>query len=210
MHSIIAQVGQDDLALFGLAVFFVLSGLLAYFYLSYWNLAGKKGISPYTGLPLRPAHELTYSTKERVRMFLREQGSSENRPFDFNKAALCRDTGRLFPDCSTFFGGFQLDWSFINKKARGNFLSWGSLSENKKNEIIKAHDPLTGFQTEFSSRNPSPRMVEESFALQKPGPLYADPDSLCLVGWKLVPGTEIEVLIVQRPKKIHVVKYTNA
>lgn len=205
-----AQIGQDDLALFGLALFFVLFGLITYFYLSYWNIGAKKGISPYTGLPMRPARELTYAMKERVRMFLREQGGSENRPFDFNQAALCRDTGRLFPDCTTFFGGVQLDWSFIQKKARGNFLSWGSLSEDKKREIISVHDPLTGFQTEFSSRNPSPRMVEESFAIQKPGPLYADPETLCLVGWKRVPETDLEVLIVQRPKKIHVVKYTHA
>lgn len=200
-----AVVTQGDLALFGLTLFLVLAGLTFYFFNSFWKADLKRGVSPYTGLPLRPAQELTYLAKDKVTAYLRSLAEFENRPFEFDQAALCRETGRLFPNCATWTGKFDLDWSFIRKRYKGNFVSWGSLSAEKKAEIRKRHDPLTGFQTEFSSKNPSPRYVEDEYALERPGPLYVDPDTGVLLGWKVVPDTELEVLIVQKPKQIHLV-----
>ncbi len=202
----IAQIGQEDIALFVLFLIGVLALLVGYFFLSYWKSERKRGESPYTGMPLRFASELTYLAKDKVRAYLKSYGEFDNRPFDFSSAALCRDTGRLFPECVTWTGAIKLDWSFIQKRCKGNFVSWGSLTPERRKEILAAHDPLFGFQTDFSSPNPSPRMVDEKFALAKPGPLYVDPESMVILGWKAVPETELEVLIVQKPKKIHVVK----
>lgn len=198
-------LNQGDIVLFGLVLFLVLAGLIFYFYHNFWRVDLKSGLSPYTGMPVRPARELTYYTKDKIYAYLRGLAEYENRPFDFDQAALCRDTGRIFPDCATWLGGYSLDWSFLRKRYKGNFVSWGSLTEERKKEIKKMHDPLDGYQVLFSSKNPSPRHVEEDFALMKPGPLYVDPDTGVFLGWKIVPDTELEVMIVQKPRKTHMV-----
>ena len=36
--------------------------------------------------------------------------------------------------------------------------------------------------------------------MTRPGPLYVDIETKVLLGWKVVPGTDLEVLIVQKPK----------
>ncbi len=73
--------------------------------------------------------------------------------------------------------------------------------------MIDRHESLEGFQIELSSKTANPRAIEPQYALAQPGPLYVDIDSLVLVGWKSVPYTDLEVLIVQRPKPIP--KYTH-
>lgn len=198
-------ITQGDLAFFGLTLFLVLAGLLFFFFNTYYKAGLNRGLSLYTGMPLRSAQELTYASKDKVYAFLRGLAEFDNRPFDFDRAGFCRDTGRIFPNCATWTGKFDLDWNFIRKRYKGNFVSWGSLSPEKKKEIRAKHDSLEGFQTEFSSKNPSPRHVEDEFALEKPGPLYVDPDTAVLIGWKRVPDTDLEVLIVQKPRTIHLV-----
>lgn len=79
-------------------------------------------------------------------------------------------------------------------------MSWGSLADDQKAEFFYAHDSLEGFEYEYSSTNPSPRQVEREFAFSKPGPLYADLRTKNLLGWKIVPDTDLELLIVQKPK----------
>lgn len=165
-----------------------------------WRLSQKPpSLSPYSGMPLRPATCLSYFSIERVVKFLYPYRQYENRIFDFQKAALCRETGRIFPDCITWYDAIRVDWSFIQKKCQGNYVSWGSLTQDQKKAIQLLHDSLEGFQTELSSQNPAPRMIEEKYVLEKPGPLYVDIQSGILIGWKCVPDTELEVLIVQKP-----------
>lgn len=160
----------------------------------------RRGVaSPYSGMPLRHGRELTFEKKDRIHHFLTSIGDYENRPFDFEKAAFCRETGRVFQNCVTWTGKIVLDWNFITKRHKGNFVAWGSLSPEKQKEIKQQHGALEGFQLEMTSKNPSPRLVEESIAMAKPGPLYVDPETCVFVGWKIVPGTELEVLIVQKP-----------
>lgn len=64
---------------------------------------------------------------------------------------------------------------------------------------MRAHDSLDGFQFTYSSKNPGPRQIEGRYALSSPGPLYVDLETYTLLGWKNVPGTDLEVLIVQKP-----------
>ena len=124
--------------------------------------------------------------------------------FDVTQAALCRDTGRLFPNALTWYGTLKVDWKFLRKRYPGNFVSWGSLSEFQQLKIRDKHGSLEGFQTEFSSPTPSPRAIEPEYAYKKPGPLYVDIDTSVLLGWKEVPETDLEVLIVQRPREIYI------
>lgn len=193
---------------FILFVFFVLVTLVLL--IVYFAYSLKKGrdytsSSPYSGMPLRRASELTYSSKDQILRYLNNLRDFDNRMFDLDKAALCRETGRIFPNALTWSDKIKVDWSFLKKRYPGNFVSWGSLSEEAKKDIRAAHHSLYGFQTEFSSPQPAPRMVDYETALRKPGPLYVDLDSKILLGWKCIPDTEFEVLIVQKPKTISLI-----
>lgn len=195
-------MANGDFAFFLLLLLGTVAGLIFYFLHLLRAGEGRADGCPYTGVPLRPASELSYLLKHQVAVYLRNLRSFDNRPFDIDKAAFSRDTGRLFPNSLTWTGAIRLNWGFLARRYRGHWVSWGSLSAEQQKEIRQAHVTLEGFQTEFSSRQPSPRLVEESFALTKPGPLYVDIDTKVLMGWKSVPDTSLEVLIVQKPFQI--------
>ena len=91
--------------------------------------------------------------------------------------------------------------AFCKSGILGNYVSWGSLTKESQDAIRDAHASLDGFQTSESSPTPSPRAIEPEYVYTKPGPLYVDLETKVLLGWKVVPGTELEVLIVQKPIK---------
>lgn len=156
---------------------------------------------PYTGLPLQPAFAIPLPTKQKIYAYLRDFGGFDNRPFRFAKAAFDRESGRIFQDCVDWKGKMELDWTFLLKKYQGQWISWGSLSEEMKRKVKERHSTIDGFQTERSSPEPSPTKVESMYVYTKPGPLYVDINSMVLMGWKLVPDTSVEVLIVQQPDR---------
>lgn len=123
----------------------------------------------------------------------------DNGLFDLSRAAICRTTGRIFPDSVTWHGSIRVDWNFLQKRYPGEYVSWGSLTQEQKTIIKEKHLSLEGFQTEFSSPKSSPRLIEPQYAYASPGPLYVDIRTGILLGWKCVPDTELEVLIVQKP-----------
>lgn len=159
-------------------------------------------LSPYTKLPLRRASDLPHYSKECVLRYLFEMQQYHNPMFDFEKAAFCRETGRIFSNVVTRFGTIKVDWTFLNKRYSGNYVSWGSLSEYQQEMIRAAHHSLEGFQTEYSSREPAPSKIEPLYAMTTPGPLYVDLETKILLGWKIVPLTDLEVLVVQKPRGI--------
>lgn len=177
-------------------------GALAFFCWFNWRLSHRTvDNSPYTGLPLRRGADLGFYQAEQVYKYLFDLKQYDNRMFDLKKAAFCRDTGRIFPDAINWLDCIRVDWNFLQKRFKGHFVSWGSLTFAQQEAIRAMHDSLEGFETIFSSSQPQPKMVEPEFAFRKPGPLYVDVNTNVLVGWKEVPGTELEVLIVQRPVK---------
>jgi len=187
------------LALAILATFFVLGFTLWY---SIKFSEQSRGRSPYTGMPLRRAKELSYYSMERIILFLNSFGEYDNRPFYFRKSAFCRDTGRIFPKCITWLDTIKLDWTFLQKRYPGTWVSWGSLNDVQQQAIREAHFSLEGFQTSQSSPSPAPRAIEPEYVYTIPGPLYVDLQTKTLLGWKMVPDTEFEVLIVQKPKRM--------
>lgn len=158
-------------------------------------------ISLFGNLPLRPAIELSYESIGRVYLFMTAIHQFDNRMFSIHRASVCRATGRIFPNSIDFFGRIHVDWNHLRKRYRGNYVSWGSLNEEQQADVIRLHRSLEGFQTQISSPLPSPRAITAEYSLQKPGPLYVDVETKVLLGWKQVPGTELEVLIVQKPKR---------
>lgn len=190
--------GQIGVVIGVMLVIFTFMGMFGY--IAWWlTRTPRYVLSPYTGMPLWRAHLLPYTTKMRVHEYLQSYHQYDNRPFDFRKAAYCRETGRLFPDCVTWNKKIVLDWSFIQKRYPGNWISWGSLSPEWKEKIRNKHENLDGFQIARSSTRPSPRQIEPTFAYLKPGPLYVDIDTAFLLGWKEVPESQMEVFILQKP-----------
>lgn len=187
---------------FGIAVLLAFFLLFAAFWFGHWLTRREASNSPYTGLPLRRASSISYYSLERVYRLLHERYQYENRFFDIKKAALCRETGRIFPDCVTWYDVIKIDWGFLQKRFPGSYVSWGSLTEMQKEDVRSVHGSLDGFETRFSSPTPSPRLIEPQYAMHKPGPLYVEINTGTLVGWLAVPDTDLEVLIVQKPLKV--------
>lgn len=158
--------------------------------------------SPYSALPTRRSHELSYATIGKIALYLQSLHQFDNRMFNIHRVAVCLETGRVFPNAINSFGKMHLDWTFLQKRYPGHWVSWGSLSYRQQQAIRDAHHTLAGYQTEKSSPEPSPRLVSREYAMTHPGPLYVDLETMVLLGWKRVPGTDLEVLIVQKPKRI--------
>lgn len=185
-----------------LAILLSLIVLLASCIFSYKLINQPPSLSPYTKAPLRYASDLSFDSKERVLRFLFEMHQYDNSMFDLEKAAFCRETGRIFSHAVTWYGVIKVDWNFLNKRFPGRYVSWGSLSDSQKELISSFHHSLEGFQTEYSSPHPAPSSVDAFYAMTIPGPLYVDFDRKILLGWKSVPLTDLEVLVVQKPKGI--------
>lgn len=139
------------------------------------------------------------SLTRQVEEFLKGLPQPENGPFDINYAAICRDTKRIFPNAVTRGEVIRLNWDFLDKRYRGNWVSWGSLSEMQQGMIKLHHRSVEGFQLEKSCPNRKPEDIESWYAILRPGPLYVDVATKILLGWQRVPGTDFEVLVVKKP-----------
>jgi hypothetical protein len=200
--SSFAVIVHGDVIFFWFSVILVIALFIGFAWVAWRFGQERTSVSPYSGMPLRKASDLKFYSAEKVLHYLYDHQEYDNRPFDLKKAALCRETGRIFPKCVDLFGNINLNWSFLQKRYPGNYVSWGSLTKSQQDAILAIHDPLTGYQTEFSSKTAIPRLVEPEFAMSKPGPLYVDFETKVLLGWKQVPGTDLEVMIVQKPIKV--------
>lgn len=144
--------------------------------------------------------DVAKSIQSYVNAFIAEEPYPNDNPqIDFSEAAICNETGRIFSNCVAQNARISLDWSFLQKRCQGTYVSWGSLSEHEQAVIKLLHGALDGFQTAASSTKLRPESVEREYALLAPGPLYVDRKTKIVIGWKKVPGTYFEVLIVQRP-----------
>ena len=135
-----------------------------------------------------------------VDVFMQDQPQPENPKIDFAAAAYCPATGRIFPNCVGPNEQVTLTWDFLSHRHKGTYVSWGSLSEEEQGILKLLHGSLEGYQTEKSSKRFRPEDVEEEFCSLAPGPLYVDRKEKVVIGWKKVPGTHFEVLVVQRPR----------
>jgi len=198
------EINTQEIFFFALLVFFVFGFLCLFYYINWLRKKGGKNLCPYTGKPLRKAHDLPSRTQEKVIRYLYDLHDYYNRIFDFNKAAFCRETGRIFPNAVNALGVIDVDWSFLQKRFPGHFVSWGSLTPEQQLIVQEKHGSLKDFQIDESSPKPRPMDVDLFFAYSKPGPLYVDIETKVLLGWKEVPETDLEVLIVQKPRKIYI------
>lgn len=200
MEDVIDPQSNLRVMLFAVAVLLFFFLFIAIFCVSWWLSKNPSSPSPYTGLPLRRASDISYYSAEKIILYMRSFAQYDNRVYKLHKAALCRETGRLFFDCVTIFDTIRVDWSFLQKRLPGDYVSWGCLTHSQQNAIRASHESLEGYNTDYSSPTPSPRLIEPEYVFAKPGPLYVNVNTNVLLGWKIVPGTDLEVLIVQKPK----------
>lgn len=200
--ALLLELNPGDLAIFWVVFVGVLVAL-AWFAWFGWRMSWNQiDVSPYSGMPLRYARDIGFSQSEKIYSFLFEMKQYDNRMFPLDKASFCRDTGRIFPDSVNWLGSIRVNWGFLQKKMKGQYVSWGSLTREQQQDLLRRHESLEGFQTEISSPTALPKGIESEYAFTRPGPLYVDVSSGTLVGWKAVPGTEFEVLVIQKTVKI--------
>lgn len=196
---VLLDIDGLTLAVFGFFLFVFCLLLAIYALYTFWIFPSRIPMSPYTKKPLRYGEDVKLDSIEKIMRFLHyDVGGFENQIFLMRKAMVCRETGRIFQDCVNLFGQPVVDWTFLQKRHPGTWISWGSLREFQKDEFFAVHDKIEGFQLEKSCPHPSPRSITEEYIFEKPGPLYVDLKTKTLLGWKNVPGTIFEVLIVQK------------
>lgn len=195
----IEAFGANAALLFVLVLLFLILVMAAILWVGWWmtNRSGAK--SPYTGLEMKRGEDLAFSAVHSIQKYLDGLSDPLNPEIEIRHAAICHQTGRVFSNAVNGFGVIRLDWDFLEKRARGNWISWGALSEQQREEILFCHDSLQGYQTEDSCKEPNPEKVDLYHATLSPGPLYVDCTSRHILGWKKVPDTGLEVLVLQRP-----------
>lgn len=199
MNQDIEYLGQGAIFVL-LFSFFLVIGVLGLLLWFGWWVSQKRGsLCPYSKKPMTLGIDIVPSIRCFVNDFISSHPQSDHSPIDFDRCAVCPETGRIFPESVNKGEIVKLDWSFLNKRLPGTFVSWGSLSELEQGSIKLCHETLAGFQVEKSSPSPLPKDIDSYYALMKPGPLYVERTTKVLLGWKEVPGTQFEVLIVQRP-----------
>lgn len=188
--------------LFSFLIVFSLIFFSLLFWIGFRYSQREEAVCPYTGIPLRRLSEVSYFSAEQILGYLYDMKQYDNRIFKIKKASFSRETGRIFQDSITLLGTIKVDWNFLRKRYPGNWISWGSLNSDQQEAIRSAHTSLEKYQTNESSPTPAPRGIESQYAYTKPGPLYVDLETKILLGWQVVPGTEFEVLVVQKPKTL--------
>ncbi len=177
----------------------VMAAMMGLLWFGWWVSRKHGSVSPYSKKPMTLGIDIVPSIRTYVNDFILSHSQPENNPIDFDHAAICPETGRVFPN-SVVRGSFvRLDWTFLQKFYPGKYVSWGSLNELEQATIRLCHEDMVGYQTETSCPMSLPQEIDDHFAHTSPGPLYVDRARKILLGWKEVPGTEFEVLIIQLP-----------
>jgi hypothetical protein len=200
MNYTIETLGNQAIWMLFLSVFLFVLILCFLLWFGRWVSKNRGSVCPYTKKPMMLGVDLPVSFARQVEEFMKSQPQPENEPFDCCKSAICRETGRIFPNAIKRGEIIWLDWSFLEKRFPGNWVSWGSLPLDKQGVIKLCHTSLDGFQTEKSAPQQLPEHIGQDYIYTKPGPLYVDVAKKTLLGWKCVPGTYLEVLIVQKPQ----------
>jgi len=86
--------------LLSVAIVATLAFLIFAFWFGWWMSGRAMGVSPYTGVPLRRATDLSYYAAEQALLFLYNFQQYDNRIFKLSRAAYCRETGRIFTVCN--------------------------------------------------------------------------------------------------------------
>ncbi len=195
----VEKLGEQAIGLFIFSLISLIVVLCGLLWFGWWVSQRRGCVSPYTKQPMMYGVDLPVVFARQVEEFLKSLPQPENAPFDCTKAAICRQTHRIFPDCVKPGEIIALNWGFLQKRYHGNWVSWGAVRKDIQEHIKLHHHSLDGFQLEVSSPRPKPEAVDAFYANTHPGPLYVDVLTKIFLGWQRVPGTPFEVLVVKKP-----------
>src|ERR1700730_16446199 len=128
MNPTIETLGQEAIWMLVFSLFFVLLVLCGLLWLGWWVTQTRGSLSPYSKKPMMLGVDLAVSIARQVEEFLKSLPQPENAPFDCTKAAICRETGRIFPNAVMRGELIRIGWDFLNKRFPGHWISWGSLT----------------------------------------------------------------------------------
>jgi hypothetical protein len=165
--------------IFVILMFLFTGGIGLFFWIGWWrtNRVGGKSFS-MTGGELAPGDLIAFHSVQRVHDFMLSKPQPENTPFKPKDAAVCRETGRVFPNARDGFGVIRVKSSYPNRRWKGSWVLWKELSRAERSRVEGKHGDLSAYESEG---------------------LYADPFDALIMGWQKVPGTELQVLIVEKP-----------
>jgi hypothetical protein len=175
----------------GLLVFI---GLISLFFALGWYITNRPGaVSPYSKREMAPGSVIAFRSVEKIEDFFEDIQSQENRSFNLERAAVCRETGRIFPNCLSNFDVVTLNRNYLSAVHPGQYIDWEVLGPREQAIILAKHNDVSGYQigdqrTKFQGQ-PIPS-------------LYVDISTNTLIGWKKVPGTELQILVVQKPRNV--------
>lgn len=135
---------------------------------------GRWGKSPFTGANLKLGSELTFDAANKVSRYMLDHSSDQNPGFDITRAAICPDTGRIFPNAIGELEIPKVSKNYLVHLAKGEWTPVSSLSDKGKERLINHVEDFSSY-------------AQDS--------LYIDLNTATLIGWKRVPGTSLQLLI---------------
>ncbi|MGM0439745.1 MAG: hypothetical protein ACQEP8_01355 [Chlamydiota bacterium] len=150
-----------------------------------WMVKRPGGVSPYGGGQMLRGTELSMAAIKKIDHYLTRFESDANPNLEFSKAAVCKKTGRVFPNATTFWGIIIVGRNFLARRYPGDYKAWETLTVDEQEDIRKSHDTFDDYNLDYPDT-------------EKPGPLYVDMKTKTLLGWQCVPDTVLEVMIVQK------------
>ena len=140
MNGDIETLGQSAIFVLFFSFFSIIAVLGALLWLGWWVSKKRGSLSPYAKKPMMLGVDIAPSMIRFVDEFLLDHPQPDNPPIDFKTAAICPETGRIFPNCVKRGEIVRLDWSFLRKRFPGNYVSWGSLSELEQGTLRMLHE----------------------------------------------------------------------
>ena len=199
MTGSIEGLGQGAIFIIFFSMFCVLLAMGGLLFFGWWVTQKRGSLSPFSKRPMMLGIDLPFSIRRQIEEYIKSLPQPENQPIDISKAAICRETSRIIKD-AVFRGEIiRLGPRFMNDRYPGNWVSWGSLSQQQQGIVKLHHREVSGYQMEHSSRNRRPQEAEQYYAVMKPGPLYVDVSTNTFLGWQAVPGTYFEVMVIKKP-----------
>jgi hypothetical protein len=199
------NIGEFAFLLFLVELLIALLLFAVVFGIGYWITQRPHTRSPFTDSPLLSASNLSFQAMQKVHSFVHALPLGSICKLDLNEAGVCRQTGRIFPNCTNRFGIVILPKNYLELYYPAKLIPWSALSSEQQTLIRQQHITLEKFQISwYNSSQPSVNskfIYDSSYLLTKPGPLFVDLATATLVGWQCVPDTELELLIIQRPKE---------
>ncbi len=155
-----------------------LLALFSFFALGYFFCNRRGARSPFSGKAMRHGKEFSFEAVSKVLAFLEAENDKDNLPFDLEKAAICEETGRIFPDALNAFEVVKLKKPYTKHFYKAKMEALENLSEKEQMDLRENCDNFS-----FFSKNSS---------------IFVDREKGNILAWKKIPETALELMLVKK------------